>query len=101
MEIINLNNAQKVSFKIDGYKMFSSDKIEIIRLKLDPREILEPHANPNDVIFYVVDGEGTFSNNQEETIIKKDSCFRILKNEIRGWKNINNKDLVILVIKLL
>lgn len=101
MKIINLSNADKVPFKLNGHKMYSGEDIEVIHLDLNPGEVLEMHSNPFDVIFYVLEGKGIFSNEETETLIEKNSCFRINKDILRGWKNNSPDNLKILVIKVL
>ncbi len=101
MKIINLSNADKIPFKINGHKMYSGENIEVIHLDLKPGEILEMHSNPFDVIFYVLEGKGIFINEITDTLIEKDSCFRVKANLLRGWKNNSPDDLKILVIKIL
>jgi quercetin dioxygenase-like cupin family protein len=101
MKITNLKNAAKVPFNIEGHKMYTGESVEIIHLNMKPGEVLEMHSNPVDVVFYLIDGKGTFITEAAETIIEKDSCFRINAGLLRGWKNNSNIDLKILVFKIL
>ena len=101
MKITNLKNAEKVPFNIEGHKMHIGEELEVIHLKLKPGEKLEIHSNPVDVVFYVIEGKCIFITEKAETIIEKDSCFRITADTLRGWKNNSDSNLKILVIKIL
>jgi mannose-6-phosphate isomerase-like protein (cupin superfamily) len=100
MKIVELKNAEKVPFKLDGKKIITRSDSELIHLTLKPGEILEKHTNPFDVLFYVIQGKGIIEAGEETKLVEKDSCIEIALGVERGWTNSGNEDLKILVIKL-
>jgi len=100
MEVINLKNAKKVPFNLDGHLLFNSEKADLVHLCLHPGQIIERHSNPIQVVFFVLEGEGTFFFNEREIISTVNDCFTVLPGELRGWQNHTANDLKLLVFKL-
>ena len=98
--IIDINTAEKVPFKVDGRIMFNSEKVQMIHLALMPGEEVEPHTNPFDVVFYVLEGEGVVSIEGETVIINQDQTIDIAEGLARGVKNISDQILRLLVVKI-
>lgn len=101
MKIQNLKNSPKVPFDLDAYILHSEDKIELVHLLLKPDEELSEHKNPFDVIFFVAEGLGILSIEGEEFELQANDVTKVTLDKNRGWKNISNKDLRLLVIKQL
>jgi quercetin dioxygenase-like cupin family protein len=101
MKIQNLNNSPKVQFDLDAYILHSEDKIELVHLLLKPGENLAEHKNPFDVIFFVAEGSGALSIEGEEFKLSTNDVTKVTSDKNRGWKNNSEKDLRLLVIKLL
>jgi len=101
MNIKNPKNAPKVPFDLDGYILHSEKQIELVHLTLKPGENLADHKNSFDVIFFVIEGEGTLSAEKQQYTLKKGDTTKISSGKNRGWKNTGNQDLLLLVIKML
>lgn len=101
MIIKNLSNSPKVPFDLEGYILHSEKQIELVHLLLKPGENLAEHKNPFDVIFFVAEGSGTLSIEGAEYKITTTDVTKVTSDKMRGWQNNTDKDLKLLVIKLL
>ncbi len=99
--IRSLENSPKVPFDLEAYILHSEKQIELVHLLLKPQESLDEHKNPFDVIFFVAEGEGILSIEGEKYSLKTNDVIKVTSDKNRGWKNISNNDLRLLVIKLL
>jgi len=102
MEIVRFNNAlaEKVPIPTEAWKLLTTPNCELIQLHLQPGECLEPHPNPLDVIFYVVQGKGILQvTEQTQELHAMDSVF-ISGSQLRSWENTGSKTLILLVLKL-
>lgn len=100
MKIQNLNNSPKVPFDLDGYVLHSENQLELVHLLLKPCENLAEHKNPFDVIFYVVQGSGVLTVENDSYELSANDTTKITSDKNRSWKNTGDQDLRILVIKL-
>ena len=98
--IIDINSAKKVPFDLDGRIMFTSEKTELIHLSLMPGEKLNLHSNPFDVVFYVLEGEGVLTDDEEIIMLSKDQTYDVAAGIMRGWENVSNEVLRLLVVKI-
>jgi len=101
IKITNLENAQKVNINVEAYKMYASEKLEVINIKLNKGEKVPLHDNPFDVVFYVLEGKGIFSLENNNVEVNKNSCIEVKTGNNRGWENIENQPLILLVMKKL
>jgi len=101
MRIQNLENAPKVPIELEAYLLHSENTVELIHLLLKPGEQLAEHNNPFDVIFFVIEGSGILTINGESKNLKATDTLKVTSEINRGWENNSDKDLKILVIKLL
>jgi quercetin dioxygenase-like cupin family protein len=101
MKIVELKDAERVPLNIDARKLCIRQDVELIHIDLEPGETLEKHANPFDVIFYVVDGSGELEVVEEKRQITKDTAIEVPAGVMRGWKNTGPGNLRVLVIKVL
>jgi len=92
--------AVRVPFKLDGRALFSSEYLEMVHLTLQPGEGLEPHAQPMDVVFFVVQGAGTLTVGDENLEIPVNTTIHVKAGAFRAWKNTGSTVLRILVNKL-
>lgn len=99
MKITTLETAEKVPFNLDGRKMFTNSKVELVHLTLKPNEEIAPHSNPFDVIFFILEGQGKIFFEGEEVMVEKDTSIYIEKDKQRGMKNISEKPFRVLVTK--
>ncbi|BDX38734.1 cupin [Tenuifilaceae bacterium CYCD] len=100
MKLITLESAEKVPFNLDGHKMFTSEKVELIHLNLYPNEEVAPHTNPFDVIFYILEGEGKINVDDESMPVKANHSLFVEKNKQRGMANTGSSNLKVLVFKI-
>ncbi len=100
MKIKLLETAEKVPFDLDGRKMFTSDKVEIIHLTLLTGESLALHTNPFDVVFYILQGDGIVETEDEQITVEPDMTIEIAAGIKRGVRNIGASSLRLLVVKL-
>ncbi len=101
MNIVELKNAERVPINIDARKLCARNDIELIHIDFLPGETLEKHANPFDVVFYVVEGSGELEVADEKKQIAKDTAIEVAAGVMRGWKNTGPGNLRVLVIKAL
>jgi len=99
--IRNLENSPKVPFDLDAFILHSEKPVELVLLLLKPGENLEKHKNPFDVIFFVNEGEGVLVVENEQYSLKKNDVLKVTSDQSRAWENSTEKDLRLLVIKLI
>ncbi len=99
--ITDLKTAEKVPFKLDGRIMFQSERTELIHLTLQAGEELPVHTNPFDVVFYVIEGKGILTVEENSFEMKQDQSYDVKEGIMRGWKNTGENKLRILVVKSL
>ncbi len=97
---VTLETAPKVPIQIDGRIMFSSEKAELIHLTLKRGEVIEKHDNPFDVIFYILEGIGKLTLNNETHLLNTNDCISVSTGIQRTMENSGDKELKILVCKL-
>lgn len=100
MRLATLETAEKVSFNLDGRKMFVNDKVELVHIALKPNEGIAPHTNPFDVIFFIIEGNGTIYFEKETIIVETNTSIFIEKNKQRGLKNTSENPFRVLVVKI-
>ncbi|MDD2564537.1 MAG: cupin domain-containing protein [Salinivirgaceae bacterium] len=100
MNIVNLQNAQKVPFDLDGRILFTSPKAEIIHLHLKAGEVLAKHTNPFDVAIYIVEGNGIIETDETINEVSANDTISIAAGLNRGLTNSGNSDLRVLVFKI-
>lgn len=101
MKIQNLTNSPKVPFDLDAFILHTEEKVELVHLLLKPGESLAEHKNPFDVIFFVAEGSGILSIENKDFKLEKNDVTKVTSDKNRGWRNNSDKDLRLLVIKLL
>jgi quercetin dioxygenase-like cupin family protein len=100
MKLTTLDTAEKVPFNLDGRKMFTNEKIELVHLSLKPGEEIALHANPFDVNFFILEGEGEIFYENESFEVEPNSSIFIEKNKQRGMKNSGEFLFRVLVVKI-
>ena len=95
-----IETAEKVGFNLDGRKMFSNPKVEIIHLDLKFGEVIEMHSNPFDVAFYILEGAGIIETPDEQLTVEPDMCIEVSAAEPRMIRNIGAGSLRVLAIKI-
>lgn len=100
MKVVTLESAEKIPFNLDGHKMFTSEKVELIHLNLNPNEEVAPHTNPFDVIFYILEGEGKIIVDDEPMPVKANHTLFIERDKQRGMINTGSTNLRVLIFKI-
>jgi mannose-6-phosphate isomerase-like protein (cupin superfamily) len=95
------DNAPCVPFRFDGRILFTSPRYELVHLTLQPGEGMEPHVQPMDVVFFVVEGSGSLTIGEELLEINANTTVHVKAGISRAWTNTGNQPLKILVNKLL
>jgi len=100
MIINTLETAEQVPFNLDGRKMFTNEKVELVHLALKPNEEITLHANPLDVIFFILEGEGEILFENEKVKVSPNTSIYIEKDKQRGMKNSSECLFRVLVLKV-
>jgi len=85
---------------VDVRKMYEDDKIQVLQICLKPGDFIEKHSMPLDVIFYILEGKGIVSIGNEDKEVTQDILITSPAKLERGWKNIGDTPLRILVTKI-
>ncbi|UFS69405.1 cupin domain-containing protein [Geomonas sp. RF6] len=101
MKIVELGSAERVPINIDARKLCVREDLELIHLEFAPGEGLDVHANPFDVVFFVVEGSGELEVGGERRMVTQDAAVEVPAQVMRGWKNTGPGRLRVLVIKAL
>jgi len=97
--ISHIKNAPKVPFNLDGRILHSSDELEIVHLTLAPREELGMHSQPIEVMFYVIEGDGILTIEQQRVEAYPGMMIGVSAGSMRSWFNDGQEELKLLVIK--
>jgi quercetin dioxygenase-like cupin family protein len=97
--VCQIRDAPRVPFNIDGRIMFTSPKTEVVHLTLKPGEKMEPHVQPFDIIFFVMEGTGILETGGEQILGTENTCIWLESGTERAWKNTGETEMKILVIK--
>jgi mannose-6-phosphate isomerase-like protein (cupin superfamily) len=100
-QVQNLSNSPRVPFNLDGYILHSEKPVELVHLLLKPGEKLESHKNPFDVVFFVIEGSGLLTINEEKQQLNSSDTVKVTSEHMRSWENNTQSDLRLLVIKLI
>lgn len=100
MKFITPETAEKVPFNLDGRKMFTNEKTELIHITLKPQEEIELHANPFDVVFYILEGSPEVLLENQSSLASPNSLLFIEKDKQRGLRNNSNENVRVLVVKI-
>ncbi len=100
MKLTTLETAEKVPFNLDGLKMVTNERVELVHLTLKPGEEIALHANPFDVIFFIIEGEGEVLFENETFKVFPNTSIYIEKDKQRGMRNRGNTIFRVLVYKV-
>lgn len=100
MEIKTIENSQKVNFDLDAFILHSTPEVEIVQMLLKPREFVDNHSNPFDVIVCVIENEVEILVEGKTFSAPNFSVFHINKNLQRGLINNSDKPTRLNIIKL-
>ncbi|MFP4459783.1 MAG: cupin domain-containing protein [Candidatus Zixiibacteriota bacterium] len=85
--------------KVDARAVFASEHILLVHMEIEQGKSLLPHITPVDVVFYVLEGEGTVTVGEEKAIVKKNQAVFSPKDIKHNWANTGTGTLRILVMK--
>ncbi len=85
---------------LTGDKLLNSENLEFVKLTIEPGKEIAPHAMPMKVIFYLISGQGELYFDGELYIIEQGTIIECETKKERGWKNIGDDILELLVIKI-
>ena len=87
--------------KVDVRKIHGSPVTDIVVISLQPGESLKKHLTPVDVLFYVLEGQGTVVIGDEQEKVEKDSLIQSPKNIPHLLINDSDSLFQVMVIKQL
>lgn len=96
----NLKDAPIISPLLDARLMYSGDKVDLVHLTLKKGESITKHNNPIDVVFFVKEGNGKLTLDNEIMEITANDCIPIKTGIQRSLENITESDLKVLVFKI-
>lgn len=99
--LINPADAVKLPYGLDAWVLYTSGDFEMIHLTLQPGKSVDPHSQPFDVIFYVLEGSGRITIGECTETISKGGGICVKGGHQRGWTNEGAIPLKVLVNKLL
>ena len=98
-KLIHTDNIKKLSIPQDAWLIFQASNHEIIRLDLKPGEDIEKHVNDWRIIFYVLEGSGRITINEEDISLTAHQTIAVEAGRVRAWQNDGACTLKLLVIK--
>jgi len=98
-QLIETGVAQKLPIPQDAWLMFSSENHELIRLDLKPGEMIERHENSWRIIFFVLEGCGNLTIEDESHHLNTHQLMAVQPGVQREWKNTGDQVLKLLVVK--
>jgi quercetin dioxygenase-like cupin family protein len=101
MDIMFLASAPKVPVPFDARVLHKAGPVEVIHILLHPGEGVPPHDNSFDVLFYVLEGCGELTIENEVRQVAADNLIPVATGTLRSWKNTGTDPVRLLVIKLL
>ncbi|MFZ4741490.1 MAG: cupin domain-containing protein [Bacteroidales bacterium] len=96
----NLKDAPNISTVLDVRLMYSGDKADLVHLTLKKDEKIAKHDNPIDVIFFVKEGNGKLTLNNDMLEITANDCIPVKTGIQRSMENISEADFKVLVFKI-
>lgn len=84
-----------------GKMMFSDERTQIIHMEIKPYQKIKYHYNTHDVVFFVVEGEGCVEIEEKSQKIGKNASIFIKGGLLRSWSNKSDKNLILMVIKMM
>ncbi|WGS65489.1 cupin domain-containing protein [Marinitoga aeolica] len=101
MELVKYDSLNKIpGINFDGRKIFTSKKIELVLISLEPGEKVNKHAVPFDTIFFVSKGKGIVEFENNDISVNENDMIFCDKNLEHGLKNNSEDKFNVLVIKI-
>lgn len=99
MEPIDIE--KKIQFNKDHFIpniLYASPKVKIPLICMEPGQEIPPHGGHSIGIFYVIEGKGIFTLNDQKIDMKKDMIFVAPEGTSRGMKCVER--MVVLAISV-
>jgi quercetin dioxygenase-like cupin family protein len=101
MKLIKYDSLDKIpNINFDGRKLFTSKKIELVLISLEPGETVKKHSTPFDAIFFVSKGKGIVEFENENISVNENDMIFCDKNLPHGLRNNSDDKFNVLVIKI-
>jgi mannose-6-phosphate isomerase-like protein (cupin superfamily) len=101
INIISYENqsVQETPHGVDVRKLFDSEHVQVVEIKLLPDEGLKKHITPVDVFFYVLEGKGIVEIGDEQSEVAKDQLIESPKGIPHCLLNESESPFRFLVVK--
>lgn len=96
----NLKDLESFSPLLDARLLYSGEKADLVHLSLKKGESIAKHDNPIDVVFFVKEGNGKLTLNNETIDIRTNDCIPVKTGIQRSMTNIGETELKVLVFKI-
>lgn len=100
---MKFENSKKIEVlktdKASGFKLAETEFSEVVELELKPQGVIDAHALPINVVFYVISGNGEIIIDDELLSTQVGDVIEVKANKQRGWVNNSDKTLRLLAIK--
>lgn len=103
MEVIKKASSSKDELMAGIFKSpkVKTDALEVLELQIEPGSALKPHDMPSKVVFFVIEGTGTFTYGDRTETATPGDMIHVDPGELRFWANNTDKTVRLLVIKSL
>jgi len=92
-------SVQETPHGVDVRKLFDSEHVQVIEIKLMPGEELKKHITPVDVFFYVLEGTGIVEIGEEQAEVTLDQLVESPKGIPHRLMNESDSPFRFLVVK--
>jgi mannose-6-phosphate isomerase-like protein (cupin superfamily) len=101
MNIIGYETAQRqeTPHGVDVRKLFDSEHVQVVEIRLMPGESLKKHITPVDVFFYALEGTGVVEIGDERAEVKVDDLIESPKGIPHRLLNEGGSEFRFLVVK--
>ncbi|MBN1968810.1 MAG: cupin domain-containing protein [Candidatus Delongbacteria bacterium] len=100
--MIKIHQPQKILYDRDGSigrLLVELDDFLMVELTLESNAQMENHSMPVDVLFYIVKGEGILEIEGFKNSYKAGDVVKVDKSLSRSWKNENEEEFIVLVLR--
>ncbi len=101
MKITSIVDAPVVR-KVEGFegrKLADGPTATIVHIRLEAGAVLEPHASPVDVAFFVLEGEADLTCGEESAPVKAGMLTQAPRGSLHGMRNTGSGPFRVLVVK--
>jgi len=84
---------------VDARAISDTESAQVVHITLQPGEALKKHITPVDVVFYVLEGQGTVEIGEEKASVAADTLIESPARIPHRWINESDALLRVLVVK--